>query len=108
MVGDEGLVLHFDGLRWQRMPSGTKSALYSLWAWDDQRMLAPGDFGLMLRYNDKEWTEFNVGSESFLYGVWGDSLDNIYTVGLSGTLALWHTLMASAGSTWPLVYVKIY
>ena len=86
-VGDEGLILHFDGLRWQRMPSGTKSALYSLWAWDEQRMLAPGDFGLMLRYNGKEWTEFNVGSENFLYGVWGNSLDNIYAVGLSGTLA---------------------
>ena len=86
-VGDEGLVLHFNGLNWQRMPSGTKSALYSLWAWDDERMLAPGDFGLMLRYNGKEWTEFNVGSENFLYGVWGDSLSNIYAVGLSGTLA---------------------
>lgn len=96
-VGDEGLVLHFDGLRWQRMSSGTKSALYSLWAWDDQRMLAPGDFGLMLRYNGKEWTEFNVGSENFLYGVWGDSLSNIYAVGLSGTLAhfdgqRWHQM----------------
>lgn len=86
-VGDEGLVLHFNGLRWQRMPSGTKSALYSLWAWDNERMLAPGDFGLMLRYNGTEWAEFNVGSEHFLYGVWGDSLSNIYAVGLSGTLA---------------------
>lgn len=86
-VGDEGLILHFDGLRWQRMPSGTQSALYGLWAWDNEHLLAPGDFGLMLRYNGKEWTEFNVGTESFLYGVWGDSLSNIYTIGLSGTLA---------------------
>ena len=86
-VGDEGLVLHFDGLRWQRMPSGTQSALYSLWGWDNEHLLAPGDFGLMLRYNGKEWGEFNINSESFLYGVWGDSLSNIYTVGLSGTLA---------------------
>lgn len=86
-VGDEGLILHFNGLSWQRMPSGTKSALYGLWAWDDQRMLAPGDFGLVLRYNGTDWADFNVGSENFLYGIWGDSLNNIYAVGLSGTLA---------------------
>ena len=86
-VGDEGLILHFDGLRWQRMPSGTQSALYGLWGLERDRLLAPGDFGLMLRYNGSEWTEFNVGTESFLYSVWGDSLTNIYAVGLSGTLA---------------------
>lgn len=86
-VGDEGLVLHFNGLSWQRMPSGTKSALYNLWAWDDQRMLAPGDFGLVLRYNGTDWADFNIGSENFLYDIWGNSLDNIYAVGLSGTLA---------------------
>lgn len=86
-VGDEGLILHFNGLSWQRMPSGTKSALYGLWAWDDQRMLAPGDFGLILRYNGTDWADFNIGSENFLYGIWGNRLDNIYAVGLSGTLA---------------------
>ncbi|NWN90377.1 glycosyl hydrolase [Marinobacter adhaerens] len=86
-VGDEGLILHFDGLGWQRMPSGTQSALYSLWAMDDEHMLAPGDFGLVLRYNGTEWADFNVGTENFLYGIWGDSLSDIYAVGLSGTLA---------------------
>ncbi|TMM47787.1 WD40/YVTN/BNR-like repeat-containing protein [Colwellia ponticola] len=86
-VGDEGLILHFDGLNWQRMASGTKSALYGLWAWDNEHLLAPGDFGLILRYNGTEWAEFNVGTENFLYGAWGDSLTNIYSVGLSGTLA---------------------
>lgn len=86
-VGDEGLILHFDGLGWQRMASGTQSALYGLWGLERDRLLAPGDFGLMLRYNGSEWTEFNVGTESFLYSVWGDSLTNIYAVGLSGTLA---------------------
>ncbi|TMO28187.1 glycosyl hydrolase [Pseudoalteromonas sp. S4741] len=86
-VGDEGLVLVFDGLSWQRMSSGTKSALYSIWAYDAKHMLAPGDFGLMLRYNGTEWTEFNIGTENFVYGVWGQALDDIYAVGLSGTLA---------------------
>ena len=69
------------------MPSGTQSALYGLWGWGSDRLLAVGDFGLVLRYNGREWTDFNVGTENFLYGVWGPALDDIYTVGLSGTLA---------------------
>jgi len=37
-VGDEGLILHFDGLGWKRMPSGTQSALYGLWGWGEDRL----------------------------------------------------------------------
>ncbi|NAW12292.1 glycosyl hydrolase [Halomonas sp. D1-1] len=86
-VGDEGLILHYDGLGWRRMPSGTTSALYDLWGWDAEHLLAVGDFGLVLRYNGREWAEFKVGTESFLYGVWGCGLDDITAVGLSGALA---------------------
>lgn len=68
------------------MPSGTQSALYGLWGWDSQHLLAVGDFGLVLRYNGRDWAPFNIGTESFLYSG-GTSLDDIYTVGLSGTMA---------------------
>lgn len=86
-VGDEGLIVQWDGKQWQRMSSGTKSALYGIWGLDDEHVLAVGDFGLVLRWNGTEWREFNVGTESFLFGVWGDALDNVYVVGLSGTIA---------------------
>lgn len=100
-VGDEGLILHFDGLGWKRLPSGTSSALYHLWGMDDEHLLAVGDFGLVLRYNGREWTDFAAGTENFLYGVWGDALDNIYTVGLSGTLAHF------SGQRWQLMPIRV-
>lgn len=85
-VGDEGLILHWNGLEWKRMISGTKSALYSIWGYDDTHILAVGDFGLVLRWNGEHWTEFYAGTENFLFDVWGDALDDIFIVGLSGTL----------------------
>lgn len=86
-VGDEGLALHWDGTRWQRMITGTKSALYSIWGYDADHVLAVGDFGLVLRWNGTSWAEFYAGTDNFLFDVWGRSLTDIYIVGLSGTLS---------------------
>ena len=94
-AGDEGLVLHWTGADWERMPSGTKSALYGLWGMDAEHLLAVGDFGQVMRWNGKRWDEFNAGTEQFLFDVWGRSLNDIFVVGLSGTIghfdgARWH------------------
>ncbi|HLS68364.1 MAG TPA: hypothetical protein VK035_03405, partial [Kiloniellales bacterium] len=39
-----------------------------------------------LRWNGSQWDEFNAGTEHFLFDVWGRGLDDIFVVGLSGTL----------------------
>lgn len=85
-AGDEGLVLRWAGETWERMPSGTKSALYGLWGRDAEHLLAVGDFGQVMRWNGKRWDEFNAGTEHFLFDVWGRALDDIFVVGLSGTI----------------------
>ncbi len=85
-AGDEGLVLHWAGERWERMPSGTKSALYGLWGMDAEHLLGVGDFGQVMRWNGTRWDEFNAGTEHFLFDVWGRGLDDIFIVGLSGTI----------------------
>ncbi len=85
-IGDEGLALQWDGAEWQRMTSGTKSALYGLWGQDAQHLLAVGDFGMILRWNGTRWDEFHAGTENFLFDVWGSALDDIFLVGLSGTI----------------------
>ncbi len=85
-AGDEGLVLRWNGADWERMPSGTKSALYGLWGMDADHLLAVGDFGQVMRWNGTRWDEFNAGTEHFLFDVWGRSLDDIFIVGLSGTI----------------------
>ncbi len=85
-AGDEGLVLNRTEGNWQRMPSGTKSALYGLWGPDAEHLLAVGDFGLVLRWNGTRWDTFNAGTEHFLFDVWGRGLDDVFVVGLSGTI----------------------
>lgn len=85
-AGDEGLVLRLIGDGWERMPSGTKSALYGLWGRDAEHLLAVGDFGQVMRWNGVQWDEFNAGTEHFLFDVWGRGLDDIFVVGLSGTI----------------------
>ena len=85
-AGDEGLVLRWTGSDWERMPSGTKSALYGLWGMDGDHLLAVGDFGQIMRWNGRRWDEFNAGTENFLFDVWGRSLNEIFIVGLSGTI----------------------
>ena len=40
----------------------------------------------MLRWNGKTWDVFNAGTEHFLFDVWGRALDDIFVVGLSGTI----------------------
>ena len=49
-------------------------------------MLAVGDFGLVLRWNGHAWDSFNAGTEHFLFDVWGRGLDDVFVVGLSGTI----------------------
>ncbi|MGI9475557.1 MAG: hypothetical protein ACR2PI_02555, partial [Hyphomicrobiaceae bacterium] len=104
-AGDEGLVLQNSprAPSWNRMASGTKSALYDLWGPDDRHILAVGDFGLVQRWNGERWDEFNAGTEHFLFGVWGRGLNDVYVVGLSGTIGhfngqRWHITPVRARS----------
>ncbi len=85
-AGDEGLALGRAGQSWERMTTGTRSALYGLWGVDADHLLAVGDFGLVLRWNGRRWDEFSAGTEHFLFDVWGRGLDDVYVVGLSGTI----------------------
>jgi len=85
-AGDEGLILRREAAGWQRMASGTRSALYALWGRDDRHLLAVGDFGLVLRWNGTRWDAFDAGTEHFLFDVWGRGLNDIFVVGLSGTI----------------------
>jgi len=105
VAGDDGLFLRYDGTDWQRLPSGTKRALYGLWGLDAEHLLAVGDLGLVLRWNGQQLDAFQAGNGAFLFDVWGDGLSNIHVVGQAGTLAHFDGMhwtasrFGSAGST---------
>ena len=99
-VGDEGLVLVFDGVEWRRTPIGTKNALYAVWGLDARHVLAVGDFGAVLRFNGDRWDEFATGTESFLYGVQpNDPLTLVLTGGLILSIAWVAALVPAHRST---------
>jgi hypothetical protein len=54
-VGDDGVILHFNGKRWQLMDSGTTAHLYGIWGFSSNQVYAVGDYGTILFYNGAQW-----------------------------------------------------
>ena len=44
-AGRGGIVLHYDGIRWRRMASGTNHNLHGIWGDDRRNILAVGQSG---------------------------------------------------------------
>jgi photosystem II stability/assembly factor-like uncharacterized protein len=49
-VGDNGLILRFDGSKWNTVPSGTTQNLSAVWGTSPNNVYAVGDSGLILHY----------------------------------------------------------
>ena len=52
-VGDDGVILHFDGQNWQREPSGTEINLRAVLCAPDNKVYAAGAEGTVLMRNEK-------------------------------------------------------
>jgi hypothetical protein len=64
-VGDTGLVMHFDGTTWTKMPRVTTKNLYSVWGTSHSDVWAAGfnystAESVLLHYNGSTWTEQNL------------------------------------------------
>lgn len=55
-VGDDGVVLHYNGSVWAVMTSGTSDAFYGVWGSSANNVYAVGLFGTILRYNGSSWS----------------------------------------------------
>ena len=85
-VGEGGTILHFDGVSWAPMVSGTTNTLRGVWgtSWDD--IWAVGDLGTLLHYGGTSWlpvTSTGVGLLN-LIAVWGSSRYDVFVVASSG------------------------
>ncbi len=56
VVGDNGLILNFDGRGWRRMESGTKQDLFSVSGTNRTNVFAVGAKGIILHYDGRTWT----------------------------------------------------
>ena len=70
VVGDSGLVLHFNGTAWSTQSTGTSVALHSVFAISVTDVIARGDGGVLMRLQNGNWSVIASGTSNTLHSVW--------------------------------------
>ncbi len=86
VVGNNGTILNFNGIRWQQHRSGTTSNLYGIWGDNEDDIWAVGDGGTILYYNGRFWQTQTSGTTRLLRDVWGADTGDVLAVGDGGTI----------------------
>jgi len=108
VVGDNGLILHYDGTTWIRMESGTKNNLYGVHgvAGTPPRVFAVGEKGTVLRYTGHAWESIPTVNTDFFRtvtfnDVWCTPYHNrVIVVGNEGTIACWDDTITTGDRWW--------
>ncbi len=86
-VGELGLIFHFDGQSWSRVPGvPTWQTLNAVWGSGPNDIFAIGDFGTILHYDGTQWVLQYSGTTQDLQGLWGRNGSDVYAVGFGGTI----------------------
>ena len=106
VVGDSGLVLHYDGTSWNPQPSGTTEQLDAVWGvGPGAAVFAVGAGGTILYYDRSTWRALPSGTTQPLFAIWGTSANDVFAVGGAGTVLHYDGTTWTAqnsGSTQPL------
>lgn len=88
-VGDNGVILRFDGSEWAQVASGTARDLISLWGTGPDEIVAVGgrDVGAVARWDGAQWTTTDIGVLPGLNGVWVNEAGRAVVVGGMGSAA---------------------
>ena len=60
-VCEAGTILHYNGMRWERVHSGTALWLSSVWGDSKQDVFAAGDNGVILHFDGIQWIPIESG-----------------------------------------------
>jgi hypothetical protein len=100
-VGDNGTILHYDGISWSEMESNSTAWLLGMWGTSNTSIYAVGGFydgvggwfspdswdgGVILYYDGNSWSELKTDISSRLFSIWGSSESDIYAVGAQATI----------------------
>ena len=88
-VGDNGVVVHYNGLAWSLVGHATDMPLRSVWGSDPDDIHAVGKYRIA-SYYQKQWHELKVSFD--LHGVSGNGPDNVWAVGTKGTVLFYEGL----------------
>jgi WD40 repeat protein len=86
MVGENGIILHYDGKSLTAMESGTEKRLNAVWGSSHNDTFAVGLTGTILHYDGERWTKMKSGTYQELHGIWGSSAHNVFAVGIKGMI----------------------
>ncbi|MFW6125591.1 MAG: glucosyltransferase-I, partial [Chloroflexota bacterium] len=89
-VGQEGVIIHFDGDEWSDLDSNISEDLAAVWGTDEDQVLAVGEDGTILHYDGDTWTDMDGAMSRHLNGLWsGTGVEDgvwAFAVGESGTV----------------------
>ena len=83
-VGDQGIILHWDGASWRQTTTDSYETLRAVYAFAPDAALAVGNNGAALSWDGTEWTVLNSDTHQNLYAVHGVSGVNAWVVGDGG------------------------
>jgi hypothetical protein len=102
VVGQPGLIYHYDGSSWARQESGVEVALTDVWGPGDGTVYVTGHEGVILRKSGGGgWSAMESGTEVNLFGI-GSYGGQILAAGREGTLR------RLDGSAWRNASEEIY
>ena len=81
VVGDNGLIIHYDGAAWSAMGSNTIADLSSVWGTSGDNVFAAGVYGfggVVLHYDGRGWSSVGEGP---VKAIWGSSANDVWAVG---------------------------
>lgn len=88
-VGNNGVVVHYDGTSWTHMATDTQKNLHAIWGYEkagDTVLYAVGENGKVLKFEAGKWSTVITGVYSNLNDIFGLSSTNIMVVGDNGTV----------------------
>jgi hypothetical protein len=88
VAGDEGLMLRFDGERWNPVRTKTEDGFYSIFGTASGDLWAVGASGLL--WNGREKRLIDTGTSTDLYAVWGTAADDVWIATYDEGLLHWN------------------
>jgi hypothetical protein len=86
-VGDDGMILRYDGQQWRVESSPTTNSLGDVWGSGATDVYAVGGEGTIVHFDGAVWETVSAPTGgNRLTAVWGNSASNVYAVGFNGTI----------------------
>jgi hypothetical protein len=94
VVGERGVMLHYDGHAWNRTDSGTVADLHAVHGLTSDDVWAVGDWGTIIHWDGHAWQQVMSGTTAMLTDVLPFDRRDAWAVGLDGGILHWD------GSAW--------